>query len=332
MKKLEKLTDAQLARLPQIRDEWLKIGLSTEPLNFEAAKSAVAKVYAAAGLDAPKLFFRFQSPIAAAIGAAILKAGAQVWAQVGAQVGAQVRDQVRAQVGAQVWAQVGDQVWDQVGDQVGDQVRAQVGAQVYGAHDSGWLSFYAAFLEFGIKAAEKLQPLQELAKHCGWWAPYTNMAILQDRPSVLRFDDQKRLHCEDGPAIRYPDGLVEVFAWHGTRIPREWIEDKSSLNGKIALAVENVEQRRVACEIVGWANVLEQLKAKTIDKNENEEIGELVEVLIPDSGKEKFLRVRCGTGRGFAIPVPPEMKTALQANAWTYGFDNPSDYSLEVRT
>ena len=309
MKKLEKLTDAQLARLPQIRDEWLAIGLSTEPLNFEAAKSAVVKIYAAAGLEPPKWFFRFQSPIAAAIAAAMLKTGDQV------------RDQVRDQVGAQVWDQVRDQVWD------------QVGAQVYGAHDANWLGFYSAFAEFGITDAARLEPLGELAKHCGWWAPYEGMVILQDRPSVLRFDDQKRLHCEDGPAIRYPDGLVEVFAWHGTRIPREWIEDKKSLTGKIALSIENVEQRRAACEIIGWANILEQLKAKTIDKHENPEIGELIEVNLPDSGKERFLCVMCATKRRFAIPVPPNMKTALQASAWTYCMEDAlNDYLPEVRT
>jgi hypothetical protein len=146
----------------------------------------------------------------------------------------------------------------------------------------------------------------------------------------LRFDDEKRLHCEDGPAIRYPDGF-SVYAWHGTRIPAEWIEDKKSLTPSFALAVENMEQRRAACELIGWDNILQQLKAKVIDKNADPEIGELVEVDLPGSGKEKFLRVRCGTGRGFALPVPPDMKTAWQSNAWTWGLTE-SEYQPEVRT
>ena len=65
----------------------------------------------------------------------------------------------------------------------------------------------------------------------------------------------------------------------------------------------NVEQRRAACELVGWVNILSQLNAKTIDIDDDD-IGTLLEVEIPDSGKEKFLQVKCGTGREFALPVP----------------------------
>ena len=33
-------------------------------------------------------------------------------------------------------------------------------------------------------------------------------------------------------------------------------------------------------------------------------------------------RVRCGTGRDFCLPVPPECATALAANAWLYGVED----------
>ena len=45
----------------------------------------------------------------------------------------------------------------------------------------------------------------------------------------------------------------------------------------------------------------------------------------------RFLRVRCGTGRSFVLPVPREVHTARQANAWTYGLSE-SEYAPEVRT
>jgi len=82
--------------------------------------------------------------------------------------------------------------------------------------------------------------------------------------------------------------------------------------------------------MVGWETILNELKAVTIDKNDDPEIGELLCVDIPGIGKEKFLRVTCGTGRQFTLPVPPEMKTALQANAWTWGL-SPQQYKPEVR-
>ena len=78
--------------------------------------------------------------------------------------------------------------------------------------------------------------------------------------------------------------------------------------------------------------MLRELKAKTIEKDEDPTIGELVEVTI-EGGRERFLRVLCGTGREFALPVPPDMQTALQANAWTYGIDDAAKFvKPEVRT
>ena len=94
----------------------------------------------------------------------------------------------------------------------------------------------------------------------------------------------------------------------------------------------NIEQRRAACEIVGWARILKELDARTIDKDDDPKIGELLEVELPNSGTERFIRVQCGTGREFAIPVPRDCgDTALEANAWTYGLDSV-DFVPEVRT
>lgn len=203
---------------------------------------------------------------------------------------------------------------------------------MFGQHEAQWLSFYDFFrTELNLKNLDKVLALNEVAKTCGWVYCAREIAIVMDRPLHVKMDDQNRLHCENGPAILYGDGC-KVYAWHGVRIPGEWIENKQSLTASKALKVDNIEQRRAACEILGWANILKQLKSKVIDKDEDPMIGTLVMVNIPDIGKEKFLMVVCGTGREFAIPVPPDMNTALEANAWTYGL-NPEDLrDLEVRT
>jgi hypothetical protein len=104
------------------------------------------------------------------------------------------------------------------------------------------------------------------------------------------------------------------------------------LTAKEAITWSNIEQRRAACEILGWAKILQELDAKVINEDGDPEIGTLVEVELPDIGKEKFLRVMCGTKREFALPVPPEMKTALQAQSWTWGLDEKDFTIPEVRT
>lgn len=202
----------------------------------------------------------------------------------------------------------------------------------YGCHDANWLGFYQYFRDvLNLEVCKKLNGLMDLASHCGWLNMYEDIVVFQDRPEHIKFDDQNRLHCENGPAILYRDGYG-VYAWHGVRIPSEWITNKGELTAKTALTWVNMEQRRAACEIVGWAKVLRELNARVIESDEDPMIGTLLEVDIPDIGKEKFLKVLCGTGREFAIPVPPKMKTALEANAWTYGLDGDVLRQLEVRT
>ena len=143
-------------------------------------------------------------------------------------------------------------------------------------------------------------------------------------------DERKTLHREDGPAIVW--GEEKHYYWHGTKVPAEWIEDKESIDVVELLQWSNTEERRAGCEIVGWARVLEKLNAEVVDENKDPEIGTLLRVNLPDAENSYFLKVRCGTGRTFALPVPDDMRTALQANAWTYGLD-PEEYAeLEVRT
>ena len=161
MAKINKLTPEQEADLSAARDKWLEIGLSTVPIDREASKAAVAKMYECAGLPVPKVFIFLDSPRQGAMAAALLKDS-----KFGAQVGAQVRDQVR------------DQVWDQV-------YRCS-----YGCHDAAWLSFYAAFGLFGLDAS-RLHPLMRLAHHCGWWWSFERVAILTEKPTSIAWKDGK---------------------------------------------------------------------------------------------------------------------------------------------
>jgi hypothetical protein len=107
--------------------------------------------------------------------------------------------------------------------------------------------------------------------------------------------------------------------------------NKDTVSAAEILSWPNIEQRRAGCEIVGWDRILRELKAQVIDKDDDPEIGSLLRVNLPDSPGSLFLQVQCGTGRTFALPVPPDMKTALEANAWTWGLE-ASDYVPEVRT
>lgn len=171
---------------------------------------------------------------------------------------------------------------------------------------------------------------EHAAIYGGFRVLHAEFCIVSDFPEVLKVDAEHRPHCENGPSHRWRDGWA-LYHWHGVKIPAEWIENKASLTAAKALTWENVEQRRAACEILGWVNILRELDAKTIDKDDDPEIGELVEVTLEGS-RERFIKVLCGTSREFALPVPPETKTALEGNAWTYGVEPDLLKHIEVRT
>ena len=231
---ITELTAEQKATLEKVRDEWLSVGLSTEPADRAAAEDGVRAAYRRAGLTPPRVMVWLDSPLAGCIGATVLgQAEDQVWDQVG--------DQVRAQVGRQVWGQVGDQVADQVADQVreqvmdqvGDpvadqvrgqiraqvtaQVRGQVRGQVWGQHDAGFLSWCDAMQRIGVTGID-VDGLSAVARNAGWWWPMREAVILTDRPDTLHRDPQGRLHCTTGPALRYRDGW-SIYAIHGERVP-----------------------------------------------------------------------------------------------------------------
>jgi hypothetical protein len=323
MIKINKLTPEQEAYLPEFREQWLKVGLDTSEIDEPKAKNAVVNLYKVAGLDEPMVLF-FSSPAVCLLARGVLKtflsisAENQLEGQLWAQLRGQLWDQLWAQLRAQLEGQLGGQLWDQLEGQL----RGQLYKDVYqypwtiGGQDAFWLSFYEFGRVIGANYSNNghLNAYIDYAKNCGWMFAYKEVAFVSHRPSEIHFDERGLLHCESEKAVKYSDGWG-ISSWHGTRIPCEWLDGKT-LTPEIALHHENVEQRRAACEILGWNNVLNKLNAKTIDKNPNPFVGELLEVDIPDIGREKFLRVKCPTGRQFAMPVPPEMKSASEAQRW----------------
>jgi hypothetical protein len=256
----------------------------------------------------------------------------QVWSQVGSQVESQVRSQVGSQVGSQVWSQVRSQVESQVWSQVGSQVWSAVNNDRGGAFWASWcayVSFIRDVLGWRDPVLERFDIDEALLKSCGWVWWHENVLAISDRPTSIHRDANGRLHSETGPAITYPDGWG-LSCWHGVTVPGEWLTGAKP-SASEALQWSNVEQRRAACEILGWGSILSELNAKVIDKHDNEEIGALLEAVLPDAGPERFLRVRCGTGRYFVLPVPREITTAYSANAWSYGLTARS-FAPEVRT
>ena len=158
--KITTLTPEQEAQIPVWREAWRAIGLSSERIVPDEARSAIRELYASAGMAAPKAIFVAQSPMQALLMRAVIQAlggdqlrdqlrdqlwgqlrdqlGDQLWGQLGNQLGGQLWDQLGGQLGDQLWGQLGDQLggqlggqlWGQLGGQLGDQLRDQLRGQL----------------------------------------------------------------------------------------------------------------------------------------------------------------------------------------------------------
>ncbi len=201
---------------------------------------------------------------------------------------------------------------------------------LWGQHEVYWMARYIFAKRLGVTYApdddKALTIGCEIAQTCMWWWPFSKVCIVSDRPASISLDEQERLHNENGPAIAFRDGFA-VYAWRDVTVPAAWIESRDSLNSSTALAVKNVEQRRAACEIIGWDRVLSDPKLNPIVIDEDApHIGTLIQVDLPDAPQQWFLRYRCATGRMFAEPVTDKFfNTALKANAGGNGWRGEGD-------
>jgi hypothetical protein len=202
----------------------------------------------------------------------------------------------------------------------------------FGQHEAGWLAVADYFREAcGFREqTTKALDLMLLARSAGWAFPCAAFCWVSERPTKMLLDDAGRLHCSSGPAVAYPDGW-ELHFWHGVEVDPEWLGLGEALDPQMVLTWPQIERRSALAEIAGgWHRLLERIPTRVVDRDSDPSIGTLLECDLP-RGPVRFLRVRCGTGRTFALPVPQGCLTARQANAWTYGLE-ATEYALEVRT
>ena len=345
MEKLQ-LTDEHKKIIEDTYREFLAVGLSTEPADFDAAETAIASMYERIGKKRPH-FVRLSSPLGAELYINLLcktwpaiakskQLGDQLWDQLWDQL----RDQLGGQLGGQLRGQLWDQIWDQLGGQLGGQLRGQIWDQLggqrlryFGTWGCGSWDYLWAWLEGGRRVGadygDKADALAEqvtVMRSIGWWYPFDEFCILTDRPSSIHLDEAGRLHAETGAALSYRDGYA-LHSWHGTRVPAHWIEQKDDLDPAEVLRAENVEQRAAGASIVGWPRMAEKLNRRIIDGDPETDIGALIELTLPGLPEPgRFLQAICPRNGTICEGVPrvsdidgKPINTVIAAQAWRDG-------------
>lgn len=163
----------------------------------------------------------------------------------------------------------------------------------------------------------------DLAASCWAFSIHRDVILLCDRPEQIAVDPDGQPHNETGPAIRSRDGWA-LWCLHGLTIPEEAITSPRSLTSRQIDAVENAEVRRALIERCGADRYLRDGGAMTVH---TDRYGTLYRKPAGNGEPQQWVRVvnstpePDGTFREYFLRVPPDVRTAHEAVAWTFGFD-----------
>lgn len=139
-------------------------------------------------------------------------------------------------------------------------------------------------------------------------------------PQRVSLDSAQRIHRDTGAAIIFADG-TRINAWHGLAIPEDLANDPSRLTLQRIEKERNVEVRRVMIERYGFDRFLKDSNACKMSKDS---CGTLYLAFV--SGLPiAFVKVRNSTPepdgsiKNYFLEVPPQVRTAREAVAWTFG-------------
>lgn len=193
-------------------------------------------------------------------------------------------------------------------------LRDGLGLPVWRQHDAQW----------PVRDADVVRRL-ELARAVGAWWALDGLAIVCERPTTLASDARGRLHSDAGPAAAWADGFA-VWAQHGVMVPGWVVSEPGRITVENIDEEDNAEVRRVMIERFGPERLVREGGAKL---EHEDETGRLWSRRLRNQGwrEEPVVMVEVinatpepdGTRKTYHLRVPPTMRTARQAVAWTFG-------------
>jgi len=319
------ITAADEAAIPEYVAKWERPMREHKALDMSAARRAIDGIYRECGLALvpPERTFFAGGPLSALRAARLLDEGK----------GNQIR------IGS-------DGMID--GSALGDPCLTVEEAAAYGPYvqamcwgqdSSAWLAFYDWFIDrFGDpELAAALEPFFLAANTVGWWSPFEDAWLVQERRQVFKHDEQNRLHCHYGPAVAYADGLEwhylegkavsKTVAEQPEKVTLEEIrgeqdqELRAQLIARWAGLTETGPDGPAADPAKGWGRYLRESGAAEIERRTNPVNGAM-EILYQvnmgsgnarnrgGDGTQSVMVVSCpSTRRVFALSAPSEVRT-----------------------
>jgi hypothetical protein len=201
------------------------------------------------------------------------------------------------------------------------------------------LSNFTFFLDAGEKdvfeesTAQAVENLRVFLANRTPICPFGEIVFVSKQPLDVVVNEEGRLHSTEGPAISYADGY-RIYSINGVTVNEKTAVAPETLTVEEIEAEINLEVRRIMLERFGIGRYLLESKADVLNEDE---YGTLYRKRI--AGDEPLLMVRVknstaepdGSYREYFLRVPPFVRTAREAVAWTFDFDE-DQYQPEEET
>ncbi len=206
----------------------------------------------------------------------------------------------------------------------------------FNQHELSWLGTYQYFRDVcGFWGeTEPLGGLWLVAGNSGWVLPHENVCWIAERHNILQSDARGRLHCATGPALQYRDGW-SAYAWKGIEVPGRLIERPERITMAEIDCEPDIHLRRCMIERVTPERYVTMGGAFPVSEDEagvlwlkrwwNGDAWAAVEVTNGTAEPD-------GTRKHYFLQVPPELRSARAAVAWTYGMTERQYARLVHRT
>jgi hypothetical protein len=183
-----------------------------------------------------------------------------------------------------------------------------------------WENLAASWTDAPVECAGLTKAWMDARDSVGTFWVFKDFCVATPLPRI-RLDERKRLHCETGPAVRYSERSAHYYL-HGVQVSEKYVLHPESVTAKEIVSQWNVEVRRTLIERYGQERYLRDTGAQIIHQDD---FGVLYRKHVEDD--EPYVMVKVvnatpepdGTFKDYFLRVPPDMQTARQAVAWTFG-------------
>jgi hypothetical protein len=172
------------------------------------------------------------------------------------------------------------------------------------------------------------------ASEAGLWLFWVlEKSVLAVPRAVLRIQNDDQLHCEDGPAVFWPEGARYYFL-RGVQVPEWLVLRPELLRPHLIVGERNAEVRRIMLDRLGAERFVRRHGEAEVHADE---YGTLYRIRFPND--EDLVMVKVvnatpepnGSFKDYFLRVPPDVRTARGAVAWTFGMA-PEDYEPAMQT